>query len=603
MVVVCALVRDASQQGPSLAADRVSDRGPWHDLPVESLAERITSWLARVDSGELAAHEVPGATQAERRQLSALGALAWELHGGPPTGWPAQLLHWAAVDVEVPGSLLEEVRKALDDDTDILAAIYEHVVAGPNRRHLGTFFTPPDVVKHMIALVRSSGIAEPEVIADPGAGVGAFSVEAARAWPDSRVLAVDTNVVTLGLLGVRTHHEGLTDRVELVRSDYLKWITNPGSRPRPPTLYLGNPPYTRHQTLDPATKDSAAEAAGELIDSRLAGLAAYFTAATIRSLRPEDAMCLVLPASWAEATYGRRMRDWIWAETGRAVTLEYFPTNTEVFPGTRVAAMVMMIGPRASAVQPLIVARLDRSGTTISRKDHRVVERDGAVPTSLGTSLLATGAAREPGPGLVPLSAIARIRRGVATGANEFFLVDDKRLVELGSPPAVAALRRLRHVTGDELDETEHERIGADGHPRWLLVLRADDVRGNPLIGDYIAVGERKGYSSRYLCQVRDTWYEVEHVDPPDIVVSPMSKGPFRVVLNTVRAVPSNSMYGIYLSDPSTARGLVDWLNSSAGQAELEVCARHYSHGLRKLEPGSYRKVLIPIELAAPSVT
>jgi hypothetical protein len=53
-------------------------------------------------------------------------------------------------------------------------------------------------------------------------------------------------------------------------------------------------------------------------------------------------------------------------------------------------------------------------------------------------------------------------------------------------------------------------------------------------------------------------------------------------------------MYGIYLRQPSLSRPLADWLNSSIGQESLLSQARHYSDGLKKIEPKDLKQALIP---------
>jgi hypothetical protein len=103
-----------------------------------------------------------------------------------------------------------------------------------------------------------------------------------------------------------------------------------------------------------------------------------------------------------------------------------------------------------------------------------------------------------------------------------------------------------------------------------------------------------------YIGSHRDAWYSVEHVEPPDILLSPMGKGRMKAVWNLVGAVPSNAIYGIYLRDlkaPPPDR-LCGWLNSPEGQAALLIRARAYGAGLFKLEPGDLRDVRVPGSIA-----
>ena len=139
-------------------------------------------------------------------------------------------------------------------------------------------------------------------------------------------------------------------------------------------LVIGNPPYTRHQGMDPTSKAIAREAAGPLVCSRLAGMAAYFLAATLRYLRPSDALCMILPGSWMHARYGREIREHLWGLTHRSIRLDVFPHDVDVFPRARVDAVVLFVGPEAQEPKCLTVAAAsigDRSVTTAQAEHNR----------------------------------------------------------------------------------------------------------------------------------------------------------------------------------------------------------------------------------------
>jgi len=196
--------------------------------------------------------------------------------------------------------------------------------------------------------------------------------------------------------------------------------------------------------------------------------------------------------------------------------------------------------------------------------------------------------------GTVPLGEIGRVRRGVATGANAFFFITDRGSEDLPSSVLTPALRRLRHVVGSVLDKRAHDEIGRAGVPRWLLNLTDPRNAVGGEVQRLISEGVRAGYDARYLTGLREHWYVTEMIDPPHIVVGFMGKTRLRAVWNKVGAVPSNSMYGVYLNNPAQAPDLVAWLNSDAGQQALRREARHYSGGLLKLESRACARVRVP---------
>ena len=552
------------------------------------LVRHLVEWAYEQQGEPLPASAVPGTSSEERIALMAVGGIARVLAGDRCTAWPDALKVWASAAPEPPRALMESVRRELDGGKDVLALLYEGIVSGRNRRRLGTFFTPASVVDFMLDTAEKM-IPQPAVVIDPGAGVGAFSLAAKRRWPMAQVFAIDVNVATLGLLAARPQAD-----INLVHQDYLAWSVGqsvPASKPR---LWIGNPPYTRHQELSADLKGAASKASGDLVTSGLAGLSAYFLAVTLATLAPQDAMCLLLPGSWTEARYGKPLRKKLRDMTDRRVELIGFGSEVDVFPGTRVTAMMVVVGPReAVAAQKMrtSVAHLTASAVSVGRSVDRS-RQDGAVEGMGGwlwprkRSVVADS---------VSLSEVARVRRGVATGANEFFLLTAVERAKYPEVATVRAIRRLRNVSGDHLTLAVHNRLADLGERCWLLRINDPSLLANPAVEDWMRRATDAQIPDRYLASHREPWYEVEAVEPPDLILSPMGKTRMRAVVNHVRAIPSNALYGVYLDgNLEQASRLAAWLNGAAGQTALLERARTYGAGLFKLEPKDVLVLRIP---------
>lgn len=563
-------------------------------------------WLdAAVDDAvPLAAELVHGAAEDERRCLAVLGALARVLAGSALDGWPDELVAWvSAYPRDPPADLVHRVRIALlDGQIDVLARVYECVVSGVNRRRLGTFFTPDAVVDHMTRCVDRL-MDQPDHIVDPGAGVGAFAMAALRRWPAAEVSAVDVNVVTLGLLAARTVAlDTAADpdhSLRMVTGDFIIWLIDGWPALDGRRVVLGNPPYTRHQLMSVKDKLQARAAAGSLISSGLAGLSTYFLAATIRSLKPDDGLCLLLPSSWCEARYGRELREWLWSARHRHVELHRFPSRLAIFPGTQVMAVVLVVGPQRADRQTMAVCEVDMKADVVVERSRVETIREESCPAVLGGEPRLAPTASD---GLVPLADHVAVRRGLVTGARRWFFLTDREIVERGLP--IAALRRAlvrpSHLPGAVLDRAAHDDLLAQGHPGWLLDLNGHDMtEPDEQLNAYLDDLNRAGVQLGVLVARRNPWYVVERVASPDLLFVPVSHGHHRVIVNQGGVIGSNNFYGLTLrsSAPWTAEELAEWLRSDAGQCELRSVARHYQGGALKIEPRALRSVRVPILL------
>ncbi|WP_189836799.1 Eco57I restriction-modification methylase domain-containing protein [Streptomyces umbrinus] len=567
----------------------------------------VVKWCRGRNLTPLPETAVPGTNERERSILAALGGVSEALAQRAEIGlsrknMPGEVQDWLCSAPAPPTDLIERLLGALKEAAyDPLALIYERIVASPRRRRLGTFFTPEPVLDYMKAILDLRLAEAPRTVADPGAGVGAFTTSALSWWPRSAVHAIDVNLVTLGLLATRPgfHQVGERGKLHVRQEDFLGWLGEKWPRLRGPRLIMGNPPYTRHQQLTQDQKKQAQAASGTISLGLRAGLSTYFLAASLTALRPRDSLCLLLPANWLEADYARAVRSHLWRTTRRKVELHLFPNHLEVFPGTQVAAMVIFVGPVSDEHQEMTLYRVAENGQSgFSGILQNQIQRESCpLPVAFTADALNPRIKKNrKQEATVPLAEIVHIRRGVATGANRFFLrtLDEKNQLPEGS--CVRAVSRIRDLPGDVLSLAEHEKLGKDGLRCWLLKLDNSSAQ-IPEIRNLLNEGELEGVHERHLCKVRSPWYALERIIVPDLLIGPMGKSRFRVIVNDVGAIPTNTLYGLRLRNPSLSGSvnyLAQWLSGDEGQAALRTVARQHGDGLLKLEPGPLSAVPVP---------
>lgn len=561
--------------------------------PVPLNLVELVNWAEGCRCTPLPESLVPGADVSERSRLAALGGLVGALLGHRRRRrQPPEVNTWLRGGPTPPPSLLGALCESLEHRDDVLARAYDALVSPTSRRRLGTFFTPPAVVEHMLERAARL-VTAPDQVIDPGAGVGVFTLAARRRWPNAHVVAVDVNVVTLGLLVARCELEN-AGPIQATLADFLGWLPQqpdaPGTR-----LIIGNPPYTRHHELTSDQRRSARDAAGGWVGAGLPGLSTFFVAAAYRSLRSDDALVFLLPASWSESRYAQPLVRRIWGDRFRPVNFHWFPPTAAVFPSAVVSAMIVELGPEAATEQPFVArgASVAREGVTLNA-GREWTNRQTRVPPRFNASIVSGNRAALPGS--VPLGSFARVRRGVATGRNSFFFLRDEDVRDIPSGALRPGVLRLRHVNGDVLTRAQHEQIGEQGERRWLLWLYDDSLLQNQAILMFLERGISQGIPSGHLAGKRRHWYRVEEVAPPDLFLAPMGKGQFRVVRNAIGALPSNAIYGIYLDGqpPGLAEELATWLRTAAGQSALRQVSRRYGDGLYKLEPKAVLSAGVP---------
>jgi hypothetical protein len=578
----------------------------------------VMAWLRKGVGQPVSAEAVPGASQPERVALARLGALTKSVTEVPMERLPEAIRTWMDMSDAPPPVVVDSLRVLLGTDSgEVLADLYANIVAPTNRRALGTFFTPRAEAALMLTMW-SATQPSPGSVVDIGAGVGVFTAAAAEQWPDSTVYAVDVNPVTLGLLSLHPRVSAAlapmkvarkravpTGAIELVLADFTEWITDTGAPVHTDTrLYLGNPPYTRAQLLPIDTRRRLLEECNGLCGSR-ASLSAIITAMCLLRLRPQDGLCLLLPAQWLESAYAEALRTSLWRARYRRVELRL--VEARLFPDAQVDAVALMVGTKQEDTQPLIAGTFGGNSREIDRSTLEPLNWMSVfkqAPRRQGT-VVATDSAPDSGRPShdqpsehVLLADVARVRRGVATGANDFFLLTDQDVAHWDLPanvlkPVVRRLFGLPESLNEQATQSE------DGGRRHLLVASSADRAAHHAVDRYVKHGESRELHLRELCRRRRAgWFDLNHdLFVPDVVIGAMGRSQFRIVENTVGTVITNNLYGWCWNENVTKdrrREILTWLRSQQGQVELRGLARTQAEGLLKLEPSALKRVRIP---------
>ena len=221
------------------------------------------------------------------------------------------------------------------------------------------------------------------------------------------------------------------------------------------------------------------------------------------------------------------------------------------------------------------------------------------------------------GHGLVGLADVASVRRGITTGANEFFYVSraEIRTRDEGRSNAKAprnGLTAVRDSTG-KLREIETSLLSP-------VVFSLKDIRGvllekvesqrmlfncpltpNELSGtfalDYIESGQLAGYDQRPTCASREPWYSVAREMTPAPLIFPSKVGERWVVaLNRARVFEDKKLYGIFPSDGVSELSLAALLNSTWARYHAEITCRQMTgaQAIADIDVAVAEQILIP---------
>lgn len=469
------------------------------------------------------------------------------------------------------------------------------------RNRPGQHATPAALARAITRLALAAHGPGPVRLLEPSVGTGAFFsalVAESRATPAAGAghLGVELDPELAEGAALLWGGAGLTVR----RGDFTAMAPQ-GQRY---SLILANPPYARHHHLDAATKARLRAALPEHALSGLAGLHLYFVLLAHRWLAPGGVAAWLLPGEWLETATGAALR----AHLARDVTLlqvHRFEATDLQFGEALVSSVVVLL--RQGAPPPGHRARFS-------------VGPDPADPARWADHPVGALAARarwarleqppDPiGEYQITLNQMFDIKRGVATGANRFFIRDLDAWDALGVPraflrPVLPGVRRLPFP---------HVPARPDGWPDLRPRLALLDIRlspealarAHPRLFAWLHGPEGEAARQTWLARHRAPWYRQERRDPAPVLASYMGRPradrpAVRLYTNPTRAVAPNVYMGLYPrpelgADPAQLAALVEAINALP-PGHLAGHGRTYAGGLSKLEPGDLGGV--PIEAA-----
>jgi adenine-specific DNA-methyltransferase len=572
----------------------------------------------------------------------------------PPSFYLDDLIVQAEASIQT--SALAALVTALQvEPSDVIGDVYTLWVPQDARRTLGQFWTPEPIAQ----LMTQWAIQSPDNrVLDPAFGSGVFLImalnrlqrlDATVASQQIAGMELSPLVFLMGLVNVLLHFPDAQlclqcgdfliparEPPAVLKEDAATYAVGtrqmllPGLETAAPMPFstrfdaiICNPPYTRHHHLPEAYKSSwAAKMKQEygIQLSRFSSLFAYFFVQAARMLVPTGRMAFITPAVVFEASYSRQIKAFIRQQL-RLRAVITFDEALSVFDGVDTAGCITLLeGPETPATDTFtfirICERVDPEPVLEAIEQQDTVSADWGTSRQVGLSELEprrkwTVIGQENGrfanEHFVPLSAIARVMRGIATGANDFFVLSDNEVAEwgLGQAHLRSVLTKTREAPGYIFSQADFDQFGCKGKKRWLLYLTEPVTSGTPE-ARYIQYGETLDLHQRSLVKTRSLWYAMEQRDPAPVYFTYLSRRRSRFVYNQAKVLALNVFLCIYpvpaiSQDEIMLKVLLAVLNSLVAKNSLRYVGRTYGADTVKVEPREMDRlpILNPLKLTA----
>lgn len=466
------------------------------------------------------------------------------------------------------------------------------------RRRLGIFYTPRSVAAPICNwAIRSAS----DTILDPSYGGCVFFAAAIE-----RLNLLSSRDATRNLYGADVdpsakRYLSLLGRRQRALADHFHEADFMTLRPSDfPSLFdsiIGNPPYVRHHKMTKRAMRIAQKATSWCELPETSSYWAYFVLHATTFLRQGGRLGMVLPSALLTADYATA----VWRHLlGSFRSVQVMLVRASVFGDAEERCIVLLadgFGGSCSAPTYLVVDTFDALAQACSPSDNDPIPSLLAWPLPLLTQKQHAVWERVCSSVHVrKLGELAKIRIGVVTGANDFFVLSRDKVQKFGlsrAPlqPVLSSSRQLRTlaVHGSDLELLAKADIAC-------LLLNVRPTTRSAAAQRYLSSRNGERIKTRFKCRSREPWFSIADTKVPDAFLTYVNHFSPRLVLNLADATSTNAIHRVWWNGAMTFERKQLFALASLSSLfgiSAELRGRSIGGGALKVEIGDAAELLV----------
>ena len=448
-----------------------------------------------------------------------------------------------------------------------------------HRKKYAQFFTPKKIAEFMCQWVLQ-GKQKTRVL-EPAYGLGIFS----RVLAQNSTLCVDAYEIDRLIFAsaVTARPNG----VNLRNEDYFTCDWN--------TKYdaiVCNPPYLKFHDYDNATyiPDVNSHLGTKL--NGFTNLYTLFLLKSIAQLQEGGRLAYIIPSEFLNSDYGVEVkRALIESNTLQHIIVVDF---TEcAFDDALTTACILLCERATSSVSVRfsLVNNIDGLNSCFSEYvEYNTSELDANIKWK---SYYEEGNSRKYNH-LVPFSKFAKVSRGIATGANDFFTFKPSKADDYDIPEECLMPCICKAVDAPQTFFTQNEFTKLLNGDKTVYLFNGSTAPDNTSVLRYIHLGEELGINKRYLTASRSPWYAIENRPPAPIWVSVFNRSGLRFIRNEANIYNLTTFHCVYPKNTGVdVDVLFAYLITDVAKDIFLDNSRQYGNGLVKFEPNDLNKGMV----------
>lgn len=473
----------------------------------------------------------------------------------------------------------------------ILEETYKEKVALKHRKKFAQFFTPEEVAKVMCQwLLNNPNLSK---VLEPAFGLGVFSRELLAQKPNLKIKGFEVDKV---IFDTAQDYFSENENVALFLEDYLfnDWHNQYDG-------IICNPPYFKFHDYE--NKETLEEIKRKL-HVNLSGFTNIYTLFLLKSieqLSENGRLTYIVPSEFLNSDYGTLVKEYL-LKTNTLRHIFIFDFEENVFDDALTTSAILLLAKDKhskhlyfSTIQKLDDLALinDFIENYPKSSGHFAIETKNIEPKIKWRTYYQKQAS-ERYKDLVSFSSVAKVVRGIATGANDYFSFSTEKAKEhdISEDYLLPCITRSKDVEKVFFTDDDFEKLKAENAKVFLL--DAEKEVQSKSVEKYLALGEAQKIHQKFLTSKRNPWYKLEKRNSPPIWVGVFNRKGLKFVRNETNVVNLTTFHCIYLKENLFNQMDIDllfaYLLTGVAKEIFDDNRREYGDGLKKFEPNDLNK-------------
>ncbi len=470
---------------------------------------------------------------------------------------------------------------------------YKISASKEKRKEEGQFFTPSIVADWMAEWIIKNN---PKEILEPSFGFGSLAVPLIRKKIKANIIGIEKDSVIFKKIPSE-----LKKVVDLRNIDFF----NLDEKTKYDAI-ISNPPYVRHHSLN--LNEAIYKKYEAIINnkiSKMANLYILFCIDIIHRLKENGRAAIIIPTEWMNSNFGVTFKKFLF-DTNLLSSIIYISHNSTVFDDALTTASILLIENNRKNKLNLDFFFVSSKDFFIETNPNQIKANNSFIKfnydwkkllsTKKWDSLLNTNKNSNANKTFTLLSDHCSSKRGIATGANNYFLISNHVIdtYSISTNSLKKCIGSAMDIKGLIFNEKDLNKLVSD-KKKVFLFDAADQLSDGDI--NYLEYGKKLKIDKRYLTSKRTKWYVQEKRKPSPIWACVFNRQNIRFIYNdteTLNLTTFHCLYPKFNLSKIELKALVAILNHNEMVPFIMEQRRVYGGGLVKLEPKDLLDIRIP---------